>query len=109
MDSSIEPLRRATQDFINWLDQELQIEVWLPSIETKATLNISRRRFLKMCGNICKHNFLRLISVANDLQESLAASGNRVTLDDSLLTLRDFYYNFGWDIFVITAARSQSF
>src|SRR5262249_44565199 len=59
MNSSIGSLRRATQELKSWLDQELQIEVWLPSIETSAMLNISRTRFLKMCGNICKHNFLR--------------------------------------------------
>jgi hypothetical protein len=98
-EGSIEALRRATQEFTNWLDQHLEIEVWLPSIETKAILNISRTRFLKICGNISKHNFLRLISVASDLQQTLAASGNRVGLDDALLALSDFYYNFGWDIF----------
>ena len=99
VNSSIGSLRRATQDFTDWLDQELQIEVWLPSIETEAMLKISRTRFLKMCGNICKHNFLRLFDVAKDFQETLDASGKRVTLRDALLTLRDFYYHFGWDIF----------
>jgi hypothetical protein len=99
MHNSIEALRRPTQEFTNWLDQKFQIEVWLPSIETEAILNISRTRFLKMCGNICKHNFLRLISVANDLRDTLAANGNRVTLNDALLTLSGFYYHFGWDIF----------
>jgi hypothetical protein len=108
-DRSIEALRRATQELTNWLDEGLEVEVWLPSIETEAILNISRTRFLKMCGNICKHNFLRLISVGNDLQETLAASGNRVTLDDALLTLSDFYYNFGWDIFRYHSGRIAEF
>jgi hypothetical protein len=108
-DRSIEALRRATQEFTNWLDEGLEVEVWLPSIETEAILNISRTRFLKMCGNICKHNFLRLISVGNDFRERLAASGNRVTLDDALLTLSDFYYNFGWDIFRYHSGRIAEF
>jgi hypothetical protein len=99
MNSSIGSLRRATEEFATWLDQELQIEVWLPSIETEEILNISRTTFLKMCGNICKHNFLRLSAVAKDFQKTLDASGKRVTLNDALLMLRDFYHHFGWDIF----------
>ena len=51
-----------------------------------------------MCGNISKHNFLRLISVAEELREVLSRSGISVGLDEAMLTLDDFYRWFHDDI-----------
>ena len=95
---SIEPLRDATHRFIDWLEQEVEVDIWLPSVDTQTTLKISRISFLKMCGNITKHNFLRSVGVAEELQKNLAASGVSVTLEDSMLTLADFYERFHTDI-----------
>jgi hypothetical protein len=95
---SIKPLREATLRFISWLNQEVEVDVWLPSIETQTTLNISRISFLKMCGNISKHNFLRSVGVAEELRKTLAENGVSVTMEDSLLMLGDFYERFHTDI-----------
>ena len=95
---SIKPLREATHGFIDWLEQEVEVDVWVPSIDTQTTLNISRKSFLKMCGNISKHNFLRLNRMAGDLQKNLAVNGVSVTPEDSLLMLADFYERFHTDI-----------
>jgi hypothetical protein len=97
-EDSIEPLRLATHDFVDWLDQKVDVDVWLPSIDTKTTLMISRFSFLKMCGDICKHNFLRSIGVAEELKDTLAQSGVTIEMDDALLTLEDFYERFHTDI-----------
>jgi len=91
-------LRDATHQFVDWLEQEVEVDVWLPTIDTQTTLKISRVSFLKMCGNISKHNFLRAIGVAKQLQEALAATGNPETFEDSLLALSDFYERFHTDI-----------
>jgi hypothetical protein len=107
--NSVESLRRAIQQFAEWLDQEVEIEVWLPSIEAQTILNISRMKFLKMCGNICKHNFLRSIGIAKDLQERLAASGVSITLNDALPALEEFYRHFGADIFQYHSSRIAEF
>ena len=95
---SIKPLREATLRFIAWLEQEVKVDVWLPSIETQTMLNISRISFLKMCGNISKHNFLRSVGVAEELRKTLAENGVSVTMEDSLLMLADFYERFHTDI-----------
>jgi hypothetical protein len=95
---SVWPLREVTHGFIDWLDQEVKVDVWLPSIDTQTTLDISRKSFLKMCGNISKHNFLRSARVAEDLQKTLAASDISVTIEGSLLALADFYERFHTDI-----------
>jgi hypothetical protein len=51
-----------------------------------------------MCGNISKHNFLRSVGVANELQKTLAANGVSVNMEASLLTLADFYERFHTDL-----------
>jgi hypothetical protein len=91
-------LRDATDQFVDWLEREVEVDVWLPAIDTQTTLKISRVSFLKMCGDISKHNFLRAIGVAEELQKALAATGNPKTPEDSLLALSDFYERFHTDI-----------
>ena len=51
-----------------------------------------------MCGNISKHNFLRAIRVATDLQALLSKSGVLVTVEEALLALADFHERFHSDI-----------
>lgn len=98
VDDSSGLLREATQEFKEWLDQEVEFEVWLPSIDIETTLQLSRVILLKMCGDISKHNILRSVGVAEELQKVLAASGFSVTLDGALLALADFYERFHTDI-----------
>lgn len=98
IDNSIENLRLATQDFVDWLQQKVEVDIWLPSIDAKTTLKISRLTFLKMCGDISKHNFLRAAGVAKDIQKALGESGIPIEMDDALLSLSDFYGRFHTDI-----------
>ncbi|MGI9077880.1 MAG: hypothetical protein ACR2G6_11240 [Gemmatimonadaceae bacterium] len=98
VNGSVRQLRDAAHQFVDWLDREVEVDVWLPAIGTQTTLKISRVSFLKMCGNISKHNFLRSVRVAKQLQEALAANGHSMTLEDSLLALSDFYERFHTDI-----------
>lgn len=99
VDDSAEPLRAATREFIAWLQQEVTVTVWLPSIDADTSLNLTRESFLKMCGNISKHNFLRLGGVAESLISLLGDSGISIEIDDALLALADFYDRFHTDIF----------
>ena len=61
--NSVHNLKIATQEFKDWLEQEVEVNVWLPSIDKATKLNISRFDFLKMTGNISKHNYLRAIDL----------------------------------------------
>ncbi len=98
INDSVKPLRHATYRFVDWLKREVEVDVWLPSVDMQTTLKISRLEFLKMCGNISKHNFLRAVGVAKKLQKALTASGNSTSLEDALLALADFYERFHSDI-----------
>lgn len=88
---SVAPLRTATADFANWLETEITVEVWFPSIQVKAPLRVKRVQYIKMTGDLSKHNFLRSVGVADDLQTLLAKQGVPVELEAALLALGDFY------------------
>ena len=92
---SVISLSIATKEFCDWLDQEIEVhELWMPSVEKEITLILTRFDFLKMCGNIAKHNFLRSIGVAGDLKKILSKSGISIELDEAMLALDDFYKQF---------------
>ncbi len=98
-DGSVQKLREATLAFITWLEQRVTVEAWLAAIDTDTTFELSRLSFLKMCGDISKHNILRSIGVAEDLKKILAKSNVNVELTDAMLALDDFYERFHTDIF----------
>lgn len=110
VDDSVASLRTATQQFSEWLEQEIEVhQIWMPSINTETTLTLSRLTFLKMCGNISKHNFLRAIGVAQELKEILSRSGVSVELDEAMLALEDFYQWFHTDILNYHASTIAEF
>ncbi len=96
--NSVHNLKVATQEFKDWIDQEVEVDVWLPSIDKETKLHISRFNFLKMTGNISKHNYLRAISVAEELKVILSRSGITVDINQALLALAEFYERFHTDI-----------
>lgn len=91
-------LMGATDDFITWLEQEVQIDAWFPSIDVKADLRVKRATFLRITGNISKHNFLRAFRVAEELQGVFNRSGISVSLEEANMALSDFYERFHTDI-----------
>lgn len=96
--NSIRNLNISSKQFDNWLEQKVQVEIWLPSIDIETTLSIKRIEFIKICGNISKHNFSRLSRVANELIEIFKSNRKNINFEDALLILDDFYQRFHFDI-----------
>jgi hypothetical protein len=94
----LDTLASATTEFCNWLTHEITVDIWLASISTQASITLSRLQFLKMCGDISKHNILRSVGVAVELQEILQNGGITVNLESAMLLLDEFYENFHADI-----------
>jgi hypothetical protein len=93
-------LTNPVQKFVNWLDTECVVEnVWLPSIDTELTLRLKRISFMKICGNISKHNFLRLDHCIREIKNILKANGVSISTDQAYLVLPEFYEWFHDDIF----------
>jgi len=96
--NSVSNLKVATLEFKDWVEQEVEVDVWLPSMDKETKLKITRFSFLKMTGNISKHNYLRAIGVAEELRNILSESGLTVDIDEVLLALAEFYERFHTDV-----------
>ena len=91
-------LRGATADFVGWLNAEVEVDIRLASINVQTTLPMKRVLFLKMAGDIAKHNVLRAVGVAEELQALLSKKGHQVSLESAMLALADFYSHFHTNI-----------
>ena len=97
--NSVANLRTATHSFVNWLNHEPIVDVWLPSVSADVPLAIARTTFLKICGNISKHSLLRQSGLARDLRSLLKPSNVSLTLDEAVLALQEFFDRFHRDVF----------
>lgn len=112
-------LEKITNDFSDWLEGKATVpKVWLPALNKPLDLTIQRMTFIKICGNIVKHNFSRLQSDAQKIQRVLSDNGRRVKeetiykilpffkewfhdniLNYHLSTLAEFLNNIRWAIY----------
>lgn len=90
-DNSVAALQAATSDFVAWLESEITVDVWFPSIDLQTPLRVPRFQYIKMTGDLSKHNLLRSVGVAEDLQRLLAGQDVQVELDAAMLALDNFY------------------
>lgn len=96
--SSIKLLKDSVRNFINWLKQEITVNIHLPTLEIETDITIIRISFLKMIGNISKHNYLRSMGVVKELNQYLSNSNINISLEDTIFVLDDFYERFHNDI-----------
>ena len=92
--NSVHNLKVATQEFTTWVRTEVDVPIWLPSIDKYTRLKIQRLDFLKMTGNISKHHFLKLTVTAKKLKNILPKSGITIDIYEALLALAEFYERF---------------
>jgi hypothetical protein len=106
----IECLRQVVYDFVRWLEGYAFVEgVWFANIEVEVDLRIKRIDFIRMSGDIGKHNFLRLGGQARKLQRILEE--NNVTIDesDAYLALPDCWDWFHTHLFAYHASNIAEF
>lgn len=97
--NSIENLRKATQECRDWFDHEFVAEkIWLPSIELETDLLIKRSEFIKICGNISKHNLTRLSRVTKDIIRIFKRNGKMLEEEGAFSIIEEFYNWFHNDI-----------
>lgn len=93
-----EELRLAVDRFAEWLEAEIVVRVWFPSIEKDIDLKLRRRDFISICGNVSKHGLSRLTRKAKQLAKILEANGVTVDPMGALRSLDEFYDRFHKDI-----------
>ena len=101
-----DPLKKAVEDFEEWLGQDVKFEhdgeirtFWIPSIAQEITLKIKREGFIKICGNISKHNPLGLDRQAKAIKKIFERNDVEITLTEILLIMDEFYEQFHDDLF----------
>jgi len=108
--NSISNLTNSTNEFVDWLEQEVTVEkIWLPSIDLETDLSIKRIEFIKICGNISKHNFSRLFGVAHELIEIFKRNNIDLKPEEALLILGEFYEWFHTNIFAYHSSAIAEF
>lgn len=108
--TEIAHLRRIVEEFGDWLDSHAIVnDVWLSNIEVKVNLRIRRIDFIRMSGDIGKHNFLRLSGQANRLRSILAENGVIVDESDSYLALPDCWEWFHTNLLAYHASTIAEF
>jgi hypothetical protein len=83
-----------------WLCAECVVkDVWFPSIEVKTDIKMPRLSFVKICGNISKHNFASLSRDSKLIAKILAENGVNIDDEQRFLVIPDFYDWFHRNIF----------
>ena len=94
-------LSASIEKFSSWLERILLIkDVHLSSINVVATLNTTAYRYLKMCGDIAKHNLARLTVNVGYLQNLLKAASYDASEQEACMAMDDFFEKFHTDVFI---------
>lgn len=108
--TSTEELGSAVVNFAKWLDGKTVIEnVWFSSLDLEIDMTINRVEALKMTGNIGKHNFTRLSSVAESLKDALSTNGSEKEIEECYLALPEFQEWFHDHAFVYQSSQIAEF
>ncbi|BBD01481.1 MULTISPECIES: hypothetical protein [Sphingomonadaceae] len=108
--SDIDRLRDIVAQFTDWLEAYAFVpNVWLSNIGVELDLTIKRIDFIRMSGDIGKHNFLRLAGQARRLQTILADNGVSVDEGQAYLAIPDAWDWFHTHLFAFHASNIAEF
>ncbi|MDO9382652.1 MAG: hypothetical protein Q7T86_07280 [Hyphomicrobiaceae bacterium] len=99
----------ATEAFGDWLEAEFTAEVNFSDISAVTDVRISRIQYLKLCGDIAKHNLARLSTNVGHLRKLLEISGHPVTQQDAYLAINNFRERFLDDILIYHSSQIGEF
>lgn len=98
--NSIAELKGAVTAFSDWVNYEATFEkIWLPSIEKEMSITMKREEFLRICGDISKHNPLRLSRTSKRIFDILQKSEPALDIEDAFSVIEEFYEWFHRDVF----------
>jgi hypothetical protein len=103
-------LSAHTEAFAAWLEGEFIAKgVNLGSIGIVANLRIQRYRYIKICGDIAKHNLARLETNVGHIRRLVEASGHSMSEHQAYLAVEDFFEWFHTDIFIYHSSHIAEF
>ncbi len=103
-------LGERIEAFAGWLEGDfIAPGVNLHAINIVADLRVARYRYIKMCGDIAKHNLARLATNAGHLLKLLEADGHAVSEQEAYLAIENFFEWFHDDIFIYHSSQIAEF
>jgi hypothetical protein len=103
-------LRAAVEAFADWLEGKFTAQgVNLFNIGVVADLRVARIRYIKMCGDIAKHNLARLATNVGHLRKLLETAGHTVSEQEAYLAIENFFAWFHSDIFIYHSSQIAEF
>lgn len=110
LNSAVDHIRDPLDAFGDWLDAYCLIEkVWLPSIDLETDIRVPRITFLKICGDLGKHNFARLERNVKKICKILAENQHPIDESKGYLVLPEFYDWFHRQVFAYHASAIAEF
>lgn len=98
--ASADMVRQPLEAFSDWLEEEALVKnVWLPAIDTELDIRVQRVSFLKICGDIAKHNFSRLEVNVKRICDILSYNGCEIQPAQGYMVLSEFYEWFHENLF----------
>lgn len=108
--ADVSGLRAEIEVFAEWLEGEfIAPHVNLSEINVVADLRVTRYRYLKMCGDIAKHNLARLATNVGHLLKLLETAGYIVDEQEAYLAVGNFFDWFHDDIFNYHSSQIAEF
>lgn len=103
-------LSEAVEEFAIWLEGEFTAtEVNLHTIDVVADLRVTRYRYIKMSGDMAKHNLARLATNVAHLRKLLEQAGHPVSEQEAYLAVETFFEWFHQDIFIHHSSQIGEF
>jgi hypothetical protein len=103
-------LSTTVEAFATWLEGEFTATgVNLHTVDIVADLRVARYRYIKMCGDIAKHNLARLSRNVSDLRKLLEQAGHPVSEQQAYLAVEAFFEWFFQDIFIYHSSQIAEF
>lgn len=96
--------------FGDWLEAIAFVpKVWLPSIDTELDMSVARIEFLRICGDIAKHNFSRMKGNVVKICRIMAENGHPISERDGYLMLEEFFEWFHTHLFMYHSSTIAEF
>ncbi|CAN7768683.1 hypothetical protein LJR034_007532 [Caballeronia sp. LjRoot34] len=93
-------LKKPLDSLSAWLESDCLVrDVWFGEIDVEVNVRIERIRYIKICGDIAKHNFSRLQSNVEKIVQTLKRSGVEIGAEEGFKALSGFYEWFHENIF----------
>lgn len=104
--SNVAGLRGAVEAFAEWLERDFLTKgVNLHGIDVVVDLTVSRLQYIRICGDIAKHNLARLEANTKRLRDLMANAGHPITESQGYLAIPTFNEWFADNIFIYHASH----